>query len=179
MSVKKIMVILGTSGSGKTTLSKELSNKYNVKEIVSSTTRERRTGEIEGVDYYFVDKINKEDCFEFATHAGNDYGILKSELENDYEKYCVVVNPEGLLHLQKYFSDKPQFELIIVWLLVDKATLIQRLVSRDGENAHKRIDIIEDEFNNIQCVHDTSWIVITNEILQKYDEISDYLIHQY
>ena len=49
-----IIAIVGASGSGKTTLSKYLQRKYGIPAIVSTTTRPRREGEVEGEDYFFV-----------------------------------------------------------------------------------------------------------------------------
>ena len=48
--------IVGASGSGKTTLAKHLlSNElFNLKFSVSSTTRKKREGEIDGKDYHFL-----------------------------------------------------------------------------------------------------------------------------
>ena len=45
-----IIAIVGASGSGKTTLSKYLQRKYGIPAIVSTTTRPRREGEVEGED---------------------------------------------------------------------------------------------------------------------------------
>lgn len=53
---KKPLVVCGPSGSGKSTLTKYLLKKYDhaFKFSVSSTTRAPRTGEIHGVDYFFM-----------------------------------------------------------------------------------------------------------------------------
>ena len=53
---EKILVILSSpSGVGKTTLTKKIQQKYNNFKIsVSHTTRQPRSNEVNGVDYYFV-----------------------------------------------------------------------------------------------------------------------------
>ena len=60
---KNIMIILSSpSGVGKTTLSKKLQQKYqSFKVSVSHTTRSPRSNEVEGVDYFFVEKKFFED----------------------------------------------------------------------------------------------------------------------
>ena len=54
--VKKLFCLLGYSSVGKDTILKQvLKDMNNVKPIVSTTTRPMRKGEIEGVEYYFID----------------------------------------------------------------------------------------------------------------------------
>ena len=58
LSDQNIMVILSSpSGVGKTTLTKKIQQKYNTFKIsVSHTTRSARSNEVEGVDYFFINK---------------------------------------------------------------------------------------------------------------------------
>ena len=82
---QNIMVILSSpSGVGKTTLTKKIQQKYsNFKISVSLTTRQARSNEVEGVDYYFVDQdnfkklINQKKFYEYAKIFNNYYGTLK------------------------------------------------------------------------------------------------------
>ena len=52
MSNKQIVVMVGPSGSGKTSIGEVLS-KNGVQRLITTTTREPRVGEVNGVDYYF------------------------------------------------------------------------------------------------------------------------------
>ena len=51
----RLVVISGPSGSGKTTVCKALKLHPEVEFSVSATTRARRPGEQDGVDYHFLD----------------------------------------------------------------------------------------------------------------------------
>lgn len=51
--MKKIIIITGASGVGKTTVNQYLQKKYEISSIITHTTRPKRPGEIDGVDYYF------------------------------------------------------------------------------------------------------------------------------
>ena len=87
MSSKKngMMFILSSpSGAGKTTLTKKLAaNNKNLIISISHTTRKSRPNEIDGTDYYFVDKskfdslIKSNSFFEHAKIFHNYYGTLK------------------------------------------------------------------------------------------------------
>ena len=78
-----LFIISAPSGAGKTSLVGEiLSRSDNIQASVSHTTRERRSGEEDGVNYHFVNqpeflKMVDEDSFlEHAEVFGNHYGCL-------------------------------------------------------------------------------------------------------
>ena len=79
-----MFVLSSPSGVGKTTLTKKLANQ-NLQFVISisHTTRKPRPNEIDGKDYYFVDKkkfddlVKKGSFFEHANIFDNYYGTLK------------------------------------------------------------------------------------------------------
>jgi len=87
MSSKKngmMFVLSSPSGAGKTTLTKKLANNNtNFTISISHTTRKPRPNEIDGKDYYFIDKqkfdslIKSNSFFEYANIFDNFYGTLK------------------------------------------------------------------------------------------------------
>ena len=82
---KGMMFVLSSpSGTGKTTLTKKLAkNNTNFAISISHTTRKPRPNEVDGKDYYFVDKkefnflSKKNNFFEHAKIFNNYYGTLK------------------------------------------------------------------------------------------------------
>lgn len=85
----KIFVLTGPSGVGKGTIVQGLlKNVENIYLSVSASTREKREGEKEGVNYFFktkeeFEKMIKEDEFlEWAEFAGNYYGSPKFQINN-------------------------------------------------------------------------------------------------
>ena len=88
LSDQNIMVILSSpSGVGKTTLTKKIQQKYNTFKIsVSHTTRSARSNEVEGVDYFFINKnkfkklIEEKKFYEYAKIFDNYYGTLKKNV---------------------------------------------------------------------------------------------------
>ena len=89
-----IMVILSSpSGAGKTTISKKIQQKYqNFKISVSHTTRKPRPNEIDGVDYFFIDKsefekkITNNEFYEYAKIFDNYYGTSKISVTSLVDK---------------------------------------------------------------------------------------------
>jgi len=83
-----IIVISAPSGSGKTTICRALLSRVeNIVLAVSYTTRERRVGEVDGKDYYYVcetefgNMINRNEFLEYANVFGNWYGTSRSVVE--------------------------------------------------------------------------------------------------
>ena len=76
-----LFVVSAPSGGGKTSLCKEVIRRLpNFEHGVSFTTRNRRPGEIDGKDYFFVSEekfrqmIEADDFVEYAHVHGNYYG---------------------------------------------------------------------------------------------------------
>ena len=84
----KLFIISAPSGAGKTSLARALiANVGNAKMSVSHTTRQRRAGEQDGVDYFFVSqpeflKMVDDGVFlEYAEVYGNYYGTSRLAVE--------------------------------------------------------------------------------------------------
>lgn len=82
------IVISAPSGTGKTTIIKEILVQCDdVAFSVSTTTRPRRRGEVEGKNYYFIsmeefcEKRDNGEFLEWAEVHGNFYGTLKKEID--------------------------------------------------------------------------------------------------
>jgi guanylate kinase len=84
-----VLVVTGPSGAGKGTLIRELLHRVPDLEVtVSATTRERRPGEQDGREYWFLSaeeflaRIESDDFLEQVVYvSGHRYGTLRSELE--------------------------------------------------------------------------------------------------
>ncbi|MDH3240504.1 MAG: guanylate kinase [Alphaproteobacteria bacterium] len=84
-----VMLILSSpSGAGKTTISRHLLERNdNLTMSVSVTTRPKRPGEVEGVDYHFVDPsefnlmVNRQEFLEYAKVFDHYYGTPRAAVE--------------------------------------------------------------------------------------------------
>ena len=84
-----LVVVSGPSGVGKGTILKKVLEDpaNNCFYSISMTTRQRRNGEIDGVNYYFVNEyqfqnaIANDELLEYAEFVGNYYGTPKNVVE--------------------------------------------------------------------------------------------------
>lgn len=83
-----LLILSSPSGAGKTTLTRRLRERFpTLRFSVSHTTRTPRAGEVEGKDYYFVDRtqfdelIERDAFLEWAHVHGNCYGTSLAEIE--------------------------------------------------------------------------------------------------
>ena len=82
----KMIILSSPSGAGKTTLVKKISKELNYKISISHTTREPRSNEIDGKDYFFISpskfqKLIEENAFlEHAKVFNNLYGSTKEQV---------------------------------------------------------------------------------------------------
>lgn len=108
----KIFVFVGKTASGKDTITKEIVKKQDVKKIITYTTREPREGEVDGIDYHFVDDetFEKEDfvCEESYYIIGEGYrkyGVKQSDLTTE-NNVVIILTPSGYRELKGKFGDR-------------------------------------------------------------------------
>jgi len=111
----KVFVVSGPSGVGKSTIVRRvLESEPQVRFSVSHTTRARREGERDGVDYRFVDMptfrslIEKGAFLEHAEYQGNLYGTSRAAVEEPTRSgfdLILEVEVQGAKQLQTRLPD--------------------------------------------------------------------------
>lgn len=109
----KLFVISSPSGCGKGTLiGKLLEHCDNIWLSVSATTRAPRAGEVDGVNYYFLDQIRFEEMIdngelvEWAKYSGNYYGTPKKYIDehlNKGENVILEIEVVGAKNIKKMY----------------------------------------------------------------------------
>ncbi len=136
-----IVVVSGPSGSGKTSLARVVCEELGDRAYfsISTTTREMREGEKDGVDYFFVDKeeflkdIDEGYFLEWAEVHGNFYGTSRRQIDEALNKGKIVfldIDVQGHEAVRKLY---PETTTSIFVTTKDKKTLIERLKNRGTE----------------------------------------------
>lgn len=154
-----LFVVCGPSGVGKGTVCKELLRvKPEIKLSISATTRERRKGEIDGVNYYFIERnnfqemIEKDELLEYAEVYDNLYGTPKKYVLEELDKgndIILEIDPQGAMQIKNKFK-----EGIFIFLLPPSMEVLKNRITRRGrdskENIKKRLNCAYQEFNFIK-----------------------------
>lgn len=185
--MSKLIIFSAPSGSGKTTIVKQILKKINNLEFsISACSRDKREGEIDGKDYYFlgVEGFKKQkNAGEFLeweeVYKDQYYGTLKSEVQRIWDKGNNVifdVDVIGGLNIKKQFEDQA-LALFIMPPSIEE--LENRLAGRGTDTAEsiaKRIAKAEEE---IIYSKDFDKIVINNKlemaVEEAYEIISDFI----
>lgn len=133
----KIYCVVGKSASGKDTIFKAIREKYNeIIPILNYTTRPKRKGEKEGVEYHFVsyeqylsyEKQNKVlECRKYDTVYGEwAYFTLDFKFEEDKD-YIILTTIEGAKAIQsKYGKDN----ICLIYIQAHAKTRLLRSINR-------------------------------------------------
>lgn len=130
--MKHVVVITGAPGTGKTTVRNYLTQKYGMSKILTHTTRLKRQGEVDGVDYYFeTDESFEQNHFlEHVEYDDKKYGssiegLQRAWKENDWA--AIVLDTKGAI---SYLQQKPAETLVLYLETSDQKNQAQRLASR-------------------------------------------------
>ena len=137
-SNKKIIVVTAPSGTGKSTLCKYLLQVIHYLEFsISWTTREKRSGEVHGVNYWyhlieeFIEMINSGGFIEYEeVYPGKFYGTPYSEIERITQKnhhhILLDIDVKGACSVKKKYPHAKIILLVPPSLDVLKERLINR-----------------------------------------------------
>ena len=131
----KIIALIGEAGCGKDTILKEVlaAAPTSFNEIISCTTRPPREGEVDGVNYFFINaeefayKVLNYEMIEATSFNdwfyGTSYDTLRSDVPN-----IGVFNPDGIRALQ----GRPDIELTVYRVVCKDKTRLLRQLNREN-----------------------------------------------
>ena len=185
MSLKKrgtIVILSSPSGAGKTTLVKLLSEKKNFFISVSHTTRTPRSNEINGIDYFFVNKknfqklIDDNEFLEFAKVFDNYYGTSKKTVIKKLNEGDNVIFDIDWQGTEQIIKKKLDFKLVTIFILPpSKKVLNERLSNRDMKDKL----IVEERMKQFDkdVLHwkNYNYVVVNDNLQDCYEQISKIL----
>jgi guanylate kinase len=167
-----MVVITAPSGSGKTTIYRKLLKmRPDIAFSVSYTTRERREGETDGVDYFFItrdrfeEKIERGDFTEWAEVHGDLKGTDRAHLEERLSgsRACILdVDVQGALSIMEEFP-----KVVSIFIIPPNLEELKRRLEGRGTESHEAIHI---RLNNAQKeleYQDRFQYIVVNDSLEK------------
>ena len=176
-----IMVILSSpSGAGKTTLVNLLSKKDNFEISVSHTTRQPRSNETSGKDYYFVSDqefnrlIKNDEFLEYAKVFNNYYGTTRTPVIDKLNKGKNVLFDIDWQGADQIKNKNLDFKLITFFILPpSKEILHKRLSNRDMKDKL----IVEERMKQFErdVLHwiNYNYVVINDDIESCFNKIQN------
>ena len=183
----KIVIITAPSGAGKTSIVHYLLDKYpeQLAFSVSAATREARSNETNGVDYYFLTmeefqkKIEHNEFVEWEmVYEGKYYGTLKTELERIWalgKTPVLDIDVKGAIHVKRQYPNEA-ISLFIQPPSFDE--LRKRLLSR-GTESHQTLTARINKANYEISFKDQFDHIVINEHLEKACAEAESLIVSY
>lgn len=156
-----LIIVSGPSGTGKGTIMDTYFERYkddNSFLSISATTRQPRTGEKEGVNYYYKTRdefehlIANDGLAEWAEFCGNYYGTPKKAVTDRLsagQNVVLEIEVQGAMKVKKSFPDAacvfvlpPSFEELRA-RLVGRNTEEEDVIDRRIERAKSEIKLID------------------------------------
>ena len=181
---KKPLLILGPSGVGKDTLINMLKEIYpNIFfKLPSYTTRAKRPGEIEGVDYFFV----SEEEFKIMESQGKLFGIQKYNnnfyASNKSKLRELIDNGDKIIILNYNIETancvKNEFDFNYVAILApSEDELRNRLINR-GTNPEEIENRMKNSIREINLINEANYIqfrVVNNDINECFTKLENHI----
>ena len=179
-----LIVVSGPSGSGKNSIVNNL-YKYNNNfwESISMTTRQKRTGEVDKKDYYFIseeeflDNIKNNNLLEYTNYNGFYYGTPKSHIMEKLNAgidVILVIEIEGALKVKELIPDT----ICIFILPPSMQELKRRLISRSTENKDKIIKRFTTAYKEINEITKYNYVIVNDNLDEATITLNSILISE-
>ncbi|MFQ5505109.1 MAG: guanylate kinase [Planctomycetota bacterium] len=172
----RLVVISGPSGAGKTSVCRALIEEPGVAMSVSATTRQKRAGETDGHDYYFLSdeefesRVASGDFLEHAVYDGRRYGTLKSEVQAKLAKGFIVlleIETKGSRQLRDQGVEGSYLFIVPP----SQEELSNRLRSRSTDSARsiqRRLEIARKEYD---LAHFYDHVIINDQLDEAIQDV--------
>ncbi|WP_053219719.1 guanylate kinase [Virgibacillus senegalensis] len=172
-----LFILSGPSGVGKGTVRKALFEKdTELKYSISMTTRGKREGEVDGVDYFyktrdeFEELINGNRLLEYAEYVGNYYGTPRDYVEETLDSgkdVFLEIEVQGALQVKKNF---PQGVFIFLFP-PSLQELANRIINRGTETEDIVNNRLTEAKKEIEMMDAYDYVVVNDQIDKAVDKI--------
>ena len=177
--IGKILLVSGPSGSGKSTLIKRLIAEFGESEIyfsISSTTRDMREGEINGVNYHFISKdefragIENGEFLEWALVHNNYYGTSLKAVNEALNLGKIVIFDIDVQGFEIVSEKIAKSELSTVFITTPSAAELERRLRARKDTADDDIATrLQNAKDEMKYLKQYDYFIINDELESAYE----------
>ena len=181
----ELIIISGTTCAGKGTVVKKLVEENpNLKVSISYTSREKRDGEIEGKDYYFVSseeferKIQDGDFLEYAkVQYGKYYGTPKKEVHDLLEQgfdVILEIDVQGAQQIKEMFP-----QTILIFIMAPSMSEVKRRIKARGKETKEQIlERFKVAYNELNEIPKYNYVVVNDNLEEAVSKVEAILLSE-
>ncbi len=141
----KLFCLIGKSASGKDTIYRRLlaDESLGLKPVVTYTTRPKRSGESEGVEYHFTDerqleafkkegKVLEERIYHTVYGDWHYFTADDGQVVLDKHNYAIITTPEALAGITAYYGKE---SVVPIYITLDDGERLDRALKRERSQA--------------------------------------------
>jgi guanylate kinase len=174
-----ILILSSPSGAGKTTLTRMLmqDSALDLTLSVSVTTRTRRSSEVDGVHYHFIDRGEFErmkaadELLESAEVHGNAYGTPRAPVEKVLAQgrdMLFDVDWQGASQVRERLGD----DVVSIFVLPPSMEELRARLERRAEDAAASIDArFQNARTEIERWRDYHYVVVNDDLNRAYGDV--------
>lgn len=165
----KLFVLSGPGGVGKSTITKAIADHPDFWVSVSATTRTPRTGERDGVDYFYISdeefqkRISTGQFLEWAEFAGNKYGTPASQVQEKLNKGLNVILEIEIDGARQVRKSSPDAKLVFIappsW-----EELVKRLEARGTDSEERRAERLALAQEEMAAQNEFDYVMVNDQL---------------
>ena len=177
-----LYIVAAPSGGGKTSLVKALvEGMTDIAISVSHTTRSKRPGEVDGVDYFFIEPnefqqmIDEHAFIEHAQVFNHYYGTSKSQIEDRLRRGVDVlldIDWQGAQQIKQVFHDTVGIFIVPPSL----EALKQRLQSRKQDNEQVILERMQQAQDELSHYPEFDYLIVNDDFYCASSELKAIVI---
>lgn len=164
-----VIVISGPSGAGKSTFVHELLRVHpDLVYSVSATSRPRREHEVEGKDYFYLDRddfrarIERSEFVEWAEVHGELYGTLRAQIDQALaagKNVLLDIDVQGGRAVRRIYPDG-----VFIFILPPSLARLEERLRGRGTDSEERIRLrLENARREIGLAHEYDYAVVNDD----------------
>ncbi len=181
-----LMVLSGPSGVGKGTIVAEYGRKYgDMVPSISSTTREKRVGEEEGVHYYFITpeeferRIARDAFIEYAQVHGHYYGTSKEAVREQLfagKNVLLEIDPQGAVQVKEKMKKRGEEAVLVFIYPPSRQELEKRLRLRATETPDQIELRLKNAFAELNRIHSYDYAIENKDVQLAVEQLHTVLV---